>query len=90
MLYVLILTKAFAVTSVEWDSPLSINSILKYPHPKLRAQNASISVFGEELQKLANEMFEVMYQYVPPHSCMLSGSAWSPQLREDKPKPSEV
>jgi hypothetical protein len=50
------------VASLEWDNPLTLNSILKYPHPKLRAKNASVSVFGEPLQKLADEMFEVMYQ----------------------------
>lgn len=49
-------------TELEWDSPLTLESILKYPHPKLRAPNARIGVFGEPLQRLANEMFDVMYR----------------------------
>lgn len=47
-----------AVTSLEWQSPLSI---LKYPDPRLRAVNAKIGVFNETLLRLAKEMIEVMY-----------------------------
>ena len=35
--------------------------ILTYPHPKLRAPNADISSFDADLQRLAREMFSVMY-----------------------------
>ena len=38
---------------------------MKYPDPRLRAKNATIKVFGERLQELADELFEVMYQYGP-------------------------
>ena len=47
-----------AVTTLQWESPLTI---LKYPDHRLRAPNAPIGCFDESLQKLANEMFEVMY-----------------------------
>jgi peptide deformylase len=39
-----------------------VKSILKYPHPKLRAPNGRVTEFGEPLKKLTNEMFNVMYQ----------------------------
>lgn len=51
-----------ADAELAWESPLSVKSILKYPHPKLRAPNGRVKDFGEPLQKLANEMFAVMYQ----------------------------
>jgi len=41
-----------------WEGPLEI---IKYPDPRLRAKNAPITDFGENLQKLAEEMFQVMY-----------------------------
>ena len=41
---------------------MSLKSIIKYPHPKLRAPNGRVKDFGEPLQKLTDEMFEVMYQ----------------------------
>lgn len=36
--------------------------MLQYPDPRLRAVNARIGVFDDTLRKLAEEMFEVMYQ----------------------------
>lgn len=38
--------------------------MLQYPHPQLRAPNAPVGVFGAELQRLANDMFDVMYRHV--------------------------
>jgi hypothetical protein len=55
-------TRSAAEAELTWESPLSLKSIIKYPHPKLRAPNGRVKDFGEPLQKLANEMFEVMYQ----------------------------
>ncbi len=50
--------------SVHWSSPLEV---LQYPHPKLRALNARLSsaAFGPDLQRLAAEMFDVMYRRAP-------------------------
>ena len=48
-----------AETHLEWTSPLTV---LQYPHPKLRQPNAPVGVFGPELQRLADAMFEVMYR----------------------------
>ena len=36
--------------------------ILKYPHPKLRADNADVVDFGEGLQKSASDLLEAMYE----------------------------
>jgi len=47
------------VSKLEWQSPLTV---LQYPDPRLRAQNARIGVFDDSLRQLAEEMFEVMYQ----------------------------
>ena len=46
------------VTKIEWQSPLSI---VQYPDPRLRAVNGRVGVFDENLERLAKEMFEVMY-----------------------------
>ncbi|CAM9730907.1 unnamed protein product, partial [Laminaria digitata] len=35
--------------------------VLKYPHPALRAENAEIEVFDDDLKKLAKDMLKVMY-----------------------------
>ena len=48
-----------AVTKLEWQSPLAV---LRYPDPRLRAQNGRIAAFDDSLRQLAAEMFEVMYQ----------------------------
>lgn len=50
-----------AVTKLEWQSPLAV---LPYPDPRLRAVNVRIGVFDDSLRRLAEEMFEVMYQSV--------------------------
>lgn len=47
------------VRQLEWSAPLTV---LQYPHPKLRAPNAPVGVFGPELQRLADAMFDVMYR----------------------------
>ncbi|KAI5083852.1 hypothetical protein GOP47_0000021, partial [Adiantum capillus-veneris] len=44
---------------LEYELPLRI---ALYPDPKLRATNKRITVFDEKLEKLAKEMFEVMYE----------------------------
>jgi len=35
--------------------------ILEYPHPLLRAENAEVTEFDDELKKLTKEMFAIMY-----------------------------
>ena len=35
--------------------------VLEYPHPLLRAENAPIEVFDDELAKLAKDMLAIMY-----------------------------
>ena len=47
-----------AAGKLEWQSPLSI---IRYPDPRLRAVNARIQRFDSQLKRLADEMFEVMY-----------------------------
>ena len=54
------LALAGAVDELRWDGPLEV---LQYPHPKLRAQNARLNDFGPNLQRLAAEMFEIMYRW---------------------------
>eukprot|EP00471_Norrisiella_sphaerica_P005238 CAMPEP_0184489672 /NCGR_PEP_ID=MMETSP0113_2-20130426/16080_1 /TAXON_ID=91329 /ORGANISM="Norrisiella sphaerica, Strain BC52" /LENGTH=225 /DNA_ID=CAMNT_0026873227 /DNA_START=302 /DNA_END=979 /DNA_ORIENTATION=- len=46
-------------SEIQWKGPLAV---VKYPDPRLRAENQNISQFGQPLQELANEMFEVMYE----------------------------
>ncbi|KAG0474149.1 hypothetical protein HPP92_016006 [Vanilla planifolia] len=57
-------------------SPLAVSSpsdlkfvpslkIVEYPDPRLRARNKRINTFDENLKKLADEMFDVMYKWVP-------------------------
>jgi len=36
-------------------------SIVKYPHPALRAENAEITEFDDSLKKLSKDMFKLMY-----------------------------
>lgn len=58
-----------AANSLEWKSPLTLKDIVKYPDPRLREKNATIKVFGDRLQHLADELFDVMYKYgsyIPP------------------------
>eukprot|EP00951_Prasinocladus_malaysianus_P007248 scaffold52096_cov30-Prasinocladus_malaysianus.AAC.1 len=50
------------LTKLEWDSPLTLDSIVKYPDPVLRAPNGRVATFDDDLKKLAAEMLEVMYQ----------------------------
>ena len=48
-----------AVQKIDWKSPLSI---IRYPDPRLRAANAKVGIFGDQLLQLAKEMTELMYQ----------------------------
>lgn len=41
------------------DAPLKI---IKYPDPRLRAENKRINAFDDNLKKLVDEMFDVMYR----------------------------
>jgi hypothetical protein len=66
---------ALAGRELQWASPLTLDSIVKYPDPKLLAPNAKVGVFGEPLKKLAAEMFDVMYKCAP--ACW-PGGPWRP------------
>lgn len=46
---------------LRFEPPLKI---VEYPHPILRARNKGINTFDENLKKLADEMFDVMYKCV--------------------------
>ncbi|GAB5356467.1 hypothetical protein AAMO2058_000292200 [Amorphochlora amoebiformis] len=45
-------------SSIDWKGPLGV---IKYPDPRLRAENKHITEFGRPLKELAEEMFQVMY-----------------------------
>jgi peptide deformylase len=47
-----------AVDKIEWSSPLEI---IKYPDPRLRAVNARIATFDDNLLRIAKEMLKMMY-----------------------------
>lgn len=49
---------------------MTLKDIVKYPDPRLRAPNATIKVFGERLQDLANELFDVMYKCENDHTLL--------------------
>ncbi|XP_021773187.1 peptide deformylase 1B, chloroplastic/mitochondrial-like [Chenopodium quinoa] len=44
---------------LQFESPLKI---VEYPNPKLRAKNKPIDKFDDNLKKLVDEMFDVMYK----------------------------
>ncbi|KAL2942578.1 Peptide deformylase 1B chloroplastic/mitochondrial [Bienertia sinuspersici] len=44
---------------LQFDSPLKI---VEYPDPRLRAKNKPIDKFDDDLKKLVDEMFDVMYK----------------------------
>lgn len=44
---------------LDFETPLKI---VLYPDPRLRAKNKRINVFDEKLEKLADEMFDIMYR----------------------------
>lgn len=44
---------------LEFEAPLKI---VKYPDPKLRKKNKRIGTFDDNLKKLVDEMFDVMYK----------------------------
>ncbi|CAM8971151.1 unnamed protein product [Rhodiola kirilowii] len=46
-------------SDMQFESPLRI---VEYPDPRLRARNKRIETFDENLKKLAEEMFDVMYK----------------------------
>lgn len=51
-----------AGTKLEWKSPLTMDDMVRYPDPRLRRPNDTIATFGEDLKRLADEMFDVMYK----------------------------
>lgn len=48
-----------AVADLQFEVPLKI---VEYPDPKLRVKNKKIGTFDDNLKKLADEMFDVMYK----------------------------
>ncbi|XP_078428357.1 peptide deformylase 1B [Wolffia australiana] len=44
---------------LQFESPLKI---VEYPDPRLRAKNKSIATFDENLKRLVEEMFDIMYK----------------------------
>ncbi|CAA6673074.1 unnamed protein product [Spirodela intermedia] len=44
---------------LQFESPLKI---VEYPDPRLRARNKSIATFDDNLKRLVEEMFDVMYK----------------------------
>uniref|UniRef100_A0A2P2K348 Peptide deformylase n=1 Tax=Rhizophora mucronata TaxID=61149 RepID=A0A2P2K348_RHIMU len=44
---------------LKYEAPLKI---VEYPDPILRAKNKRIDTFDENLKKLVDEMFDVMYK----------------------------
>lgn len=44
---------------MQFESPLKI---VEYPDPRLRAKNKPIDTFDDNLKKLVDEMFDVMYK----------------------------
>jgi len=51
--------KVAVADKIEWQEPLTI---IKYPDPRLRAVNARVGVFNEDLKRLSHEMLKVMYE----------------------------
>jgi peptide deformylase len=49
----------FEAADFEFEAPLKV---LKYPDPKLRLKNKRIVTFDDDLKKLVDEMFDVMYK----------------------------
>jgi hypothetical protein len=52
-------TTTHAVDKIEWKEPLAI---IKYPDPRLRAANARVGLFTEDLKRLSQAMLKVMYE----------------------------
>ena len=55
----MILEEFLSDADLQFESPLKI---VEYPDPRLRAKNKSIATFDENLKKLVEEMFDVMYK----------------------------
>ena len=49
----------FLAVDLEFEAPLKI---VEYPDPILRAKNKRIGSFDDNLKKLVQEMFDVMYK----------------------------
>lgn len=49
----------FLVEDLQFEAPLKI---VEYPDPKLRVRNKRIETFDDNLKKLVDEMFKVMYK----------------------------
>lgn len=47
------------MADLQFEAPLKI---VKYPDPILRAKNKRINAFDDNLKKLVDEMFNVMYR----------------------------
>lgn len=48
-----------SAADLQFEAPLRI---VEYPDPKLRAKNKRIGKFDDNLKKLVDEMFDVMYK----------------------------
>ncbi|CAA7410288.1 unnamed protein product [Spirodela intermedia] len=48
-----------SAADLQFESPLKI---VEYPDPRLRARNKSIATFDDNLKRLVEEMFDVMYK----------------------------
>lgn len=48
-----------AAADLQFEAPLKI---VEYPDPILRAKNKRINTFDDNLKKLVDEMFDVMYR----------------------------
>lgn len=55
----LLLFVGFQGADLQFESPLKI---VEYPDPRLRAKNKPIDKFDDNLKKLVDEMFDVMYK----------------------------
>ncbi|KAG0474177.1 hypothetical protein HPP92_016034 [Vanilla planifolia] len=59
--------RGFSFQEDDYASPSDLKfvpplKIVEYPDPRLRARNKRINTFDENLKKLADEMFDVMYK----------------------------
>ena len=50
---------SFVDADLSFQAPLKI---VEYPYPILRAKNKRIDTFDDNLKKLVDEMFDVMYK----------------------------
>lgn len=55
----IVLNRLLLAGDLEFEAPLKI---VEYPDPILRAKNKRIDSFDDNLKKLVDEMFDVMYK----------------------------